>query len=180
MQRPQSKLVLSSGRSWAPALPAGTQPPVSGAEATGGNELFDLMMDDDPLHQDAVDMLARSTHDRALDASTRPTIAVLCILHAHSLQPCHMLYLWHARDEAELAQDVATLDSIPPPPPAVAADGALLSRALGDAIDRCEAANVITVDGSTGSPVRAACGGGAGGADRAGCATEDRLIFAST
>ena len=78
----------------------------------------------------------------------------------------------HARDEAELAQDVATLDSIPPPPPAVAADGALLSRALGDAIDRCEAANAITVDGHTGSPALAAGWRGYGAAARKGAMRE--------
>ena len=62
----------STERDAAAALPAGTQPPVSGADATG-NELFDLMMDDNPLHQDAVDMLARSTTTK---------VGLACVLFA--------------------------------------------------------------------------------------------------
>ena len=47
--------LVSSPRS----LPAATQPPVSGADATG-DELYNLMMDNDLMHQDAINMLARN------------------------------------------------------------------------------------------------------------------------
>ena len=52
----------------------------------------------------AYDIETWSAHDCALDASTRPTIAVLCILHAHSLKPLAELFMsdpyFQSRDRA--------------------------------------------------------------------------------
>ena len=52
--------------------------------------------------------------------------------------------------------DLAALERIAVPPPAVGLSAGLLSRALGDAFASCYIADVITVDGCTGSPALAA------------------------